>query len=35
MRAVVFDRVFLIEEAVAAHEYLESNRSVGKVVLRL
>ena len=31
----VVDRVFPLEEAAAAHEYLESGRQFGKVVLRI
>jgi zinc-binding alcohol dehydrogenase/oxidoreductase len=31
----VVDRVFALEEASAAHEYLESGRQFGKVVLRI
>lgn len=31
----IVDRVFGIEEIAAAHEYLESNRQVGKVVVRI
>jgi len=29
----VIDRVFALEDAAAAHEYLESGEGVGKVVL--
>jgi NADPH:quinone reductase-like Zn-dependent oxidoreductase len=31
----IVDRVFPFEEAAAAHEYLESGRQFGKVVLKI
>ncbi len=31
----VLDRVFLIEEAAAAHQRMEENRNIGKIVLRM
>ena len=31
----VVDRVYALEEAVAAHAYMESNQNFGKIVLSL
>lgn len=32
---VIVDRTFPLEEAQAAHDYVEGNQSVGKVLLRV
>ena len=29
------DRVFPLEEVQAAHEYMESNQNIGKILLKL
>lgn len=31
----VVDRVFPLEEVQAAHEYMESNQNIGKILLKL